>query len=104
MERVLRLVVCAAFILLCSGDVAFAGTSTGLPWETPLETIRQSITGPVGFVVGTVALVGAAAGIIFGGEMSELLRKLLMVVMGLGLILGGSALISMLFGVSGAIA
>ena len=33
---------------LVSSAVSYASTSTsGLPWETPLQTVKQSLTGPV---------------------------------------------------------
>ena len=34
-------------LVLISSVVSYASsTSTGLPWETPLQTVKQSLTGP----------------------------------------------------------
>jgi type IV secretion system protein VirB2 len=47
---------------LVSSAVSYASTSTtGLPWETPLQTVKQSLTGPV---AAGISVVGIAAGVI----------------------------------------
>ncbi len=44
--------------------VVWAGGS-GMPWEGPLTTIMDSISGPVSQVLGFIAVVGAGLGIAF---------------------------------------
>jgi type IV secretory pathway VirB2 component (pilin) len=45
---------------LVSSAVSYASTSTtGLPWETPLQTVKQSLTGPVAAGIATAVIVGA---------------------------------------------
>ena len=48
-----------AGLALVSNALAYASTSTtGLPWETPLQTVQQSLTGPV---AAGISVVGIAA-------------------------------------------
>lgn len=92
-------------ILLCilGITVAFASTTgAGLPWESPLDTIKASITGPVAFVISLLAIIGAGAGLVFGGEISGFLKTLIYIVLVIALIIGATNLMSM-FSSSGAI-
>jgi type IV secretion system protein VirB2 len=67
--------------LLMIANVAFA-TSTGMPWETPLNQLLDSLTGPVSRVLGAAAIIGLGIGIAFS-EGGGMMRKALWVVMGL---------------------
>jgi type IV secretory pathway VirB2 component (pilin) len=50
-----------AGLALVSNALAYASTSTtGLPWETPLQTVQQSLTGPVAAGISVVGIALAA--------------------------------------------
>ena len=68
-----------ALLLLEGATIAYAtSTTTGVKeWETPLQKIRDSITGPVAFSVSALMLVAGGCGIAFGGDMSGWLRYVL---------------------------
>lgn len=69
-----------AAMLLLSTSAAFAQATAGnLPWEAPLQTLITSLTGPVAFAIAVVGILACGAGLVFGGEMTELLRRLLQV-------------------------
>ncbi len=70
-------------VFVLSALPAFA-SSSGMPWETPLNSLLDSLTGPVSRVLGAVAIIGLGIGIAFsdGGSM---MRKALFVVMGLAI-------------------
>jgi type IV secretion system protein VirB2 len=69
-----------AAMLLVSGTGAFAAnTGSNLPWEGPLQTLVTSLTGPVAYAISIVAIVALGAGLAFGGEMSESMRRMLQV-------------------------
>ena len=69
-----------AAMLLLSGTGAFAQSTGGsLPWEGPLQTLVTSLTGPVAYAISIVAIVALGAGLAFGGEMSESMRRMLQV-------------------------
>ncbi|HIF5677628.1 TrbC/VirB2 family protein [Vibrio parahaemolyticus] len=86
---------------LCS--FAANASSTGLPWESPLERIVDSITGPVAFGASALGIVAASVGLIFGGEMDGFVRTLMMIGLVVAVIVGAVNLLTMLFGVSGAL-
>lgn len=47
-----------AFVALSLAFPALAGTTSGtaMPWETPLQTVQESITGPVAKAIGIIAI------------------------------------------------
>ena len=67
-------------VLAVSAHTARAATGgAGLPWETPLTTLSNSVTGPVAY---SVSLVGAGGILIFaGGQVNEFLRAVLFCVL-----------------------
>ncbi len=84
-------------------EPSMAGTATGLPWETPMDTIKQSLTGPIALAISIIALAAAGAALVFGGELSEFTRKIIMLVMALALLVSGASIMTKLFSASGAI-
>ena len=78
-------------------------TATGLPWESPLEKILASLTGPVAKVIGVTAIVIAGFGIAFG-EAGSGMRRVFQVVLGLSIAFTASTLVVTLFGFSGGVA
>jgi type IV secretion system protein TrbC len=79
-RKLLRKGVVVAAAMLLSGTGAFAAqTGNNLPWEAPLQTLVASLTGPVAYAISIVAIVALGAGLAFGGEMSESMRRMLQV-------------------------
>lgn len=73
----------------------------GLPWESPLQQIQQSITGPVAGFIALAAVAIAGGMLIFGGELNDFARRLVYVVLVAGILLGSTQIIA-LFGATGA--
>ncbi len=46
-----------AAVLLAVSPAWAAGAGTAMPWEGPLDTIMQSLSGPVAKAVGIIAIV-----------------------------------------------
>jgi type IV secretion system protein VirB2 len=67
-----------------SGQSTGASGSGGMPWETPLQNLVASLTGPVAKAIGIAAIVCLGIGIAFS-EGGSMLRKALFVVFGLAL-------------------
>ncbi len=88
----------ALFFLMSVYTYAFADDT--LPWETPLQKILTSLTGPVARILGVIAIVIAGFGIAFG-EAGSGVRRLFQVVLGLSIVYSAAALVMNLFGVSG---
>jgi len=86
------------FMLYCMPCVY--ASDTGLPWESPLEKILHSLTGPVAKVLGVIAIVLAGFGVAFG-EAGSGMRRIFQVVLGLSIAFTASTLVVSLFGFSG---
>ncbi len=74
--------------------------STGLPWESPLQKILASLTGPVAKVLGVIVIVIAGFGIAFG-ESGTGMRRIFQIVLGLSIAFTASSLVVSLFGFTG---
>jgi type IV secretion system protein VirB2 len=102
----MRNVVLAILILAFLVGQAAASTGGGsLPWETPLQTIATSITGPVAYAISLIGIVVAGAMLVWGGEINEFARRMIMLVLVLviSLIVFATQVLSTLFNVSGAV-
>lgn len=92
-------VLCAALV---SPPKAFAqapggGGGGALPWETPLDTFTQSITGPVARWCIMIAIVASGLGLAFS-EGGGVWRKALFVVLGGSIAFGVASLVATLGG------
>ena len=73
-----------------------------MPWDTPLITLRNDLTGPVAFTLSLFAFFVAGVALIFGGEMSHFVRGLVMSVM-IGSMLVGIVNVANALGIAGAV-
>ncbi|MDR2176323.1 MAG: TrbC/VirB2 family protein [Synergistaceae bacterium] len=89
----------ALSVVLTVGGAAFAaggGGEQALPWEAGLQTLQTSITGPVATVISLVAVVGAGAALIFGGNIQGFMRTSVYIVLVVGIVLGVNSLLTSL--------
>lgn len=89
--------LCCALVFVLSAQTVFADDS--LPWESPLQKILHSLTGPVAKILGVIAIVIAGFGIAFG-EAGSGVRRLFQVIFGLSIVFSAATLVVSLFGVS----
>ena len=92
-----------AITFLLVADPAVAGSAQGLPWEGPLEKIRNSMTGPVALGISLIGIVVAGGMLIFGGELGEFARRAIMLVLVLALLVAANNILTTLFGSAGAV-
>lgn len=85
-------------ILMFMVEPALASTTTGMPWEDPLDTIMNSITGPVAMVISLLGVTVAGGMLIFGGELGEFTRRIVMLVLVIGLLVSAASILSLLYG------
>jgi len=85
-------------ILMFMIEPAMASTTTGMPWEDPLDTIMNSITGPVAMVISLLGVTVAGGMLIFGGELGEFTRRIVMLVLVIGLLVSSASILSLLYG------
>ncbi len=95
-----RIVLWAALGLLITHP-ALASSGGSLPWESPLEQIQKSITGPVAGFIALAAVAVAGGMLIFGGELNDFARRLMYIVLVAGILLGSTQIVA-LFGSTGA--
>lgn len=93
----LGLIVAAVWIFAVHGAHAAdttGGGGAGLPWETPLNSLKQSITGPVAFVISIIGVIAAGATLIWGGEVSEFGRRMIYLVLVICIIIFANTLLT----------
>jgi type IV secretion system protein TrbC len=87
-----------AMATLLLPGLAFASSSgTAMPWDSPLQTISQSISGPVAYVIVVLGIVVGGGTLIFGGDLNGFARTVLLVVAFGAFVLGATSIITSLF-------
>ena len=88
----------AAVMLTTAGTARAAGSS--MPWEGPLESILESIQGPVARIVAVIIIIATGLALAFG-DTSGGFRKLIQIVFGLTIAFAASSFFLSFFGFSG---
>ena len=99
---VVRRLSLAAAVFAATTMEAYASTSGGLPWDTPIQTLQNDLTGPVATGISVIAFLAAGAALVFGEELGGIAKKALYVVLGVAMIVMGNKFLSAL-GLSGAV-
>ena len=95
--------VVAAALILASPALAGTTSSTAMPWETPLQTVQASLSGPVAKAIGIIAIVITGLGFAFA-EGGSAMRKGIGIVFGLAIAFTATTFISSFFNLtSGAV-
>lgn len=79
---------------LCQ-EIAFAAGE--MPWESPLKSVSDSLTGDVAGFIALIAIFVSGALLIFGGELSEFARRMIMLVLVLSLVVSASSILNVLY-------
>jgi type IV secretion system protein TrbC len=84
-----KLLLMGGMALVLAPLTAHASTGGGgLPWEAPLTTLSNSITGPVAYGISIIGLVAAGGVLIFaGGELNHFTRTVVLIVLVISLII-----------------
>ena len=103
MRRILLRGLCAATAAcgLMSAGPAFAGGS-GMPWESPLQKLVQSVTGPVVQAAAVIAVVLFGGGVAMS-ETGGALRRGLGILFGLSIAFAASTFFLDFFGFAGGV-
>lgn len=102
-KRLRRVSILSVASWLLPVAAAYASSSGGLPWEAPLDKIVKSLTGPVALGISILAMAAAGGALVFGGELSEFTRKIIILVLAISFLVFGTSFMSTIFGVSGAL-
>ena len=85
----------ALVMLLLWPHAAWASDTTGgLPYESYLTKVRQSMTGTVGYTFALVGIVVAGGVLIFGGDLNGFVRTLLLIVLAASRLVGPTSFLS----------
>ncbi|WP_440137830.1 TrbC/VirB2 family protein [Serratia marcescens] len=88
----------AALLLFIAGTAQAAGSS--MPWEGPLQSILESIQGPVARIVAVIIIIATGLALAFG-DTSGGFRKLIQIVFGLSIAFAASSFFLSFFSFSG---
>jgi len=86
------------FVLLPEVAHATTGTAGGLPYESFLTNLRNSMTGPVGYTISLVGIIASGVGLIFGGDLNGFFRAIILLVLVVALVIGANSMMSSFFG------
>jgi len=75
-------------------------SGTGMPWETPLQSIVDSVQGPVAKVIGVIIIVITGLTLAFG-DTSGGFRRLIQIVFGLSVAFAASSFFLSFFSFGG---
>ena len=90
--------IIGAAILAMAGTAKAAGSS--MPWEGPLESILDSIQGPVARIIAVIIIIATGLTLAFG-DTSGGFRKLIQIVFGLSIAFAASSFFLSFFSFSG---
>ncbi|MBB3862468.1 type IV secretion system protein VirB2 [Novosphingobium hassiacum] len=94
----------AAWPAFFAGLLLFAGTAhasgSSMPWEAPLQSILESIEGPVAKIVAVIIIIATGLGLAFG-DTSGGFRRLVQIVFGLSIAFAASSFFLSFFSFGG---
>ena len=98
MNKKTLLLILLLALTVAPSAFATTGGGGGLPWETPLQTFRDSITGPVALSIAVLAIAVAGAMLIFGGEINNFARMCCYIILVAGLLVSANNIMTTLYG------
>jgi type IV secretion system protein VirB2 len=94
----LRIALLAALMVGIAASAHAAGSS--MPWEAPLQSILDSIQGPVARIVAVIVIIATGLSLAFG-DTSGGFRKLIQIVFGLSIAFAASSFFLTFFSFTG---
>jgi type IV secretion system protein TrbC len=96
----------ALLVALLSSQAGATSTVTGgglgsMPWETPIQTVAQSITGPVALGVSIMGLAVCGMILVFGGEMTDFAKRAIYIVIVVAFLISSVSLMNTFYNFTG---
>jgi type IV secretory pathway VirB2 component (pilin) len=91
--------VAAAALLLAVALPAYAAGSN-MPWEAPLQSVLESVQGPVARIIAVIVIIATGLALAFG-DTSGGFRKLIQIVFGLSIAFAASSFFLTFFSFTG---
>ncbi len=89
------------FWCMIYGGLAMAADT--MPWDGPLCGFATALRGPAALAIATVAFFAAGASFLWGEEIAGMSKKLVTIVMGICILLGGASLVGWIAAKMGAL-
>ena len=99
LRRRLTATVSLAMVSVMMAPAAYASGSS-MPWETPLNSILQSVQGPVAKIISVIIITVTGLSLAFG-DTSGGFRRLIQIVFGLSIAFAASSFFLSFFSFSG---
>lgn len=90
----------AACLSLCAVALPTLAAGSGMPWETPLQSILDSVQGPVAKIIAVIIIITTGLALAFG-DTSGGFRKLIQIVFGLSIAFAASSFFLSFFSFAG---
>lgn len=98
-ERHALLAAATALLVMLATDPALASAADNLfGGQNPLQNLVEFTTGPFAFAIVILGVVGAGAGLVFGGDFSGWSRRLLLLAAAGAVVMLASSVVTALFG------
>jgi|SRR5271166_1896642 len=82
----------AVLVVLLPSAMANAAATTGnMPWENSLNTLQAALTGSTAKFISIIAIFVAGIALIFGEDLGQFARRLLMIVIAIAFLVGASS-------------
>jgi len=81
-----------AVILLVS--LSMVAMATSLPWESPLNNLAKSLSGPTAKAIALIGLFVAGGLLVFGGELSDFGRRITWMCLAISVMLAGKSFLA----------
>ena len=89
-------------LLIIFLDTASAASRSGTAFDAPLDKLTDIFTGPIAFTVSILGILVAGVMLVFGGEISDFAKRMVMLVLVIALVAFAAQILNQLFGVGGA--
>lgn len=92
--------VAAAAALLLAVALPAHAAGSNMPWEAPLQSVLESIQGPVARIIAVIVIISTGLALAFG-DTSGGFRKLIQIVFGLSIAFAASSFFLTFFSFTG---
>ena len=95
-----RLYIAVAAALLLAVALPAHAAGSNMPWEAPLQSVLESIQGPVARIIAVIVIIATGLALAFG-DTSGGFRKLIQIVFGLSIAVAASSFFLTFFSFTG---
>ncbi len=92
--------IAAAAVLLLAVALPAHAAGSNMPWEAPLQSVLESIQGPVARIIAVIVIISTGLALAFG-DTSGGFRKLIQIVFGLSIAFAASSFFLTFFSFTG---